>query len=374
MQTILSGIKNTGTPHIGSYLGFYLPLAKLYKEKVNSSADFKLNLFIPDLHALTVTKDTATDYKRMGEDTMQNLKLYMACGIDFDDPNVTVYRQSRVPAHSELCVLLNNFTGFGELSRQTQFKDSQQKGDDVTAGFFDYPVLMAADILLYGATYIPTGEDQRQHIELTRDIAQRFNSKFGEIFTLPVEYKKQVEFAMQEEPVRIMSLSEPTNKMSKSVTDPKGTVDLTDTPEIATKKIMSAITDSMANIKLNRLEQPGIYNLLQIISIFTNQKLKDVEAKYSGSDRYGDLKKDVAEVVSKFLEGTQLKLNQISDEEVFKVLESGEAEANIIANQSCSKSPQSLGASLSMTYTVISSLLLRQGYGAQVAERSLNQV
>ena len=343
MQTILSGIKNTGTPHIGSYLGFYLPLAKLYKEKVNSSADFKLNLFIPDLHALTVTKDTATDYKRMGKDTMQNLKLYMACGIDFDDPNVTVYRQSKVPAHSELCVLLNNFTGFGELSRQTQFKDSQQKGDDVTAGFFDYPVLMAADILLYGATYIPTGEDQRQHIELTRDIAQRFNSKFGEIFTLPVEYKKQVEFAMQEEPVRIMSLSEPTNKMSKSVTDPKGTVDLTDTPEIATKKIMSAITDSMANIKLNRLEQPGIYNLLQIISIFTNQKLKDVEAKYSGSDRYGDLKKDVAEVVSKFLEGTQLKLNQISDEEVFKVLERGEAEANTIANQTVQKVHRALG-------------------------------
>ena len=202
---------------------------------------------------------------------------------------------------------------------------------------------MAADILLYGATYIPTGEDQRQHIELTRDIAQRFNSKFGEIFTLPVEYKKQVEFAMQEEPVRIMSLSEPTNKMSKSVTDPKGTVDLTDTPEIATKKIMSAITDSMANIKLNRLEQPGIYNLLQIISIFTNQKLKDVEAKYSGSDRYGDLKKDVAEVVSKFLEGTQLKLNQISDEEVFKVLESGEEEANIIANKAVQKVHRALG-------------------------------
>jgi tryptophanyl-tRNA synthetase len=148
---------------------------------------------------------------------------------------------------------------------------------------------------------------------------------------------------MQEEPVRIMSLSEPTNKMSKSVTDPKGTVDLTDTPEIATKKIMSAITDSMANIKLNRLEQPGIYNLLQIISIFTNQKLKDVEAKYSGSDRYGDLKKDVAEVVSKFLEGTQLKLNQISDEEVFKVLERGEAEANTIANQTVQKVHRALG-------------------------------
>ena len=343
MQTILSGIKNTGTPHIGSYLGFYLPLAKLYKEKVNNSTDFKLNLFIPDLHALTVTKDTATDYKRMGADTMQNLKLYMACGIDFDDPNVTVYRQSKVPAHSELCVLLNNFTGFGELSRQTQFKDSQQKGDDVTAGFVDYPVLMAADILLYGATYIPTGEDQRQHIELARDIAQRFNSKFGEIFTLPVEYKKQVEFAMQEEPVRIMSLSEPTNKMSKSVTDPKGTVDLTDTPEIATKKIMSAITDSMANIKLNRLEQPGIYNLLQIISIFTNQKLKDVEAKYSGSDRYGDLKKDVAEVVSQFLEETQLKLNQISDAEVYDVLARGEAEANLIANKTIQKVHQTLG-------------------------------
>jgi tryptophanyl-tRNA synthetase len=343
MQTILSGIKNTGTPHIGSYLGFYLPLAKLYKEKVNSSADFKLNLFIPDLHALTVTKDTATDYKRMGEDTMQNLKLYMACGIDFDDPNVTVYRQSRVPAHSELCVLLNNFTGFGELSRQTQFKDSQQKGDDVTAGFFDYPVLMAADILLYGATYIPTGEDQRQHIELARDIAQRFNYKFGKIFTEPVEYKKQVEFAMQEEPVRIMSLSEPTNKMSKSVTDPKGTVDLTDSPEIATKKIMSATTDSVANIKLNRAEQPGIYNLLQITAIFTNQKLKDIEAKYLGSDKYGDLKKDVAEVVSQFLEETQLKLNQISDAEVYDVLARGEAEANLIANKTIQKVHQTLG-------------------------------
>lgn len=324
MQTILSGIKNTGTPHIGSYLGFYLPLARLYEEKVKGKNDFKLNLFIPELHALTIPLE-AEAYKKMSEDTMRNLKFYSACGIDLNDPNVVVYRQSRVPAHSELCVLLNNFTSFGELSRQTQFKDKKVQGSEgATVGLFDYPVLMAADILLYNARYIPVGEDQRQHVELARDIAGRFNNKFGDIFTLPGTLKEQVEFAGQEEPVRIMSLSNPQNKMSKSVTDPKGTVDLVDSAEVATKKIMSAETDSEANIRLDRAKQPGIYNLLQILAIFSNRTLAEVEEQYKGSDRYGDLKRDVAELVSSFLTEIQQKYNSVSDQEILDALEKGE--------------------------------------------------
>ncbi|MDQ5913897.1 MAG: tryptophanyl-tRNA synthetase [Patescibacteria group bacterium] len=340
MQTILSGIKNTGTPHIGSYLGFYLPLARLYEEKVKGRSDFKLNLFIPDIHALTVPLD-AKKYKEMAADTMQNLKLYAACGIDLSDPNVVVYRQSRVPAHSELCVLLNNFTSFGELSRQTQFKD--KKDQATTVGLFDYPVLMAADILLYGAKFIPTGEDQRQHLELARDIASRFNNKFGDIFTLPAALKDQVEFAGQEEPVRVMSLSNPNNKMSKSVTDPKGTIDLTDSAEVATKKIMSAETDSVGNIKLNKKDQPGIYNLLQILAIFSGSPLKDVESKYLGSDKYGELKKDVAEVISSFLQELEDRYNSISDQEILDALERGEKKANEVANQTLLKVQKAVG-------------------------------
>lgn len=343
MQTILSGIKNTGTPHIGSYLGFYLPLARLYKEKVKGKEDFKLNLFIPDLHALTIPLE-AEKYKEMANDTMRNLKFYAACGIDLSDPNVLVYRQSRVSAHSELCVLLNNFTSFGELSRQTQFKDKKEQGyEGATVGLFDYPVLMAADILLYDAKYIPTGEDQRQHIELARDIASRFNNKFGDIFTLPATLKDQVDFAGQEEPVRVMSLSNPTNKMSKSVTDPKGTIDLTDSAEVATKKIMSAETDSVGNIKLDKQDQPGIYNLLQILAIFSGTLLKDVESKYMGSDKYGELKKDVAEVVSNFLQELEDRYNSISDQEILDMLERGEKKANEIANQTLLKVQKAVG-------------------------------
>jgi tryptophanyl-tRNA synthetase len=272
-----------------------------------------------------------------------NLKLYIACGLDISDANTFLYRQSRISAHSELCVLLNNFTGFGELSRQTQFKDKFSKGEDVTVGLFNYPVLMAADILLYNAEFVPVGDDQRQHLELARDLATRINNKFGEVFTVPAEFKEQIKFMGGEKSLRIMSLSNPENKMSKSVSDPRGTIDLLDPPELARKKIMSAETDSLASVNYNSENQPGISNLIEIYANFQNLSLAKAEAEFKGSEKYGDLKNKVADIVCEFLEQIQLKLSKISDEEVLAALEKGEAAVEPAAEQTLQKMQQVLG-------------------------------
>jgi tryptophanyl-tRNA synthetase len=337
-QTILTGIKNSGRLHIGSYLGAIKPMVELQKSKVKPG-DYQMNMFIPDLHVLTVPND----YTKLKRFMLDNLKLYIACGFDISDANTFVYRQSRISAHSELCVLLNNFTGFGELSRQTQFKDQQIKGKEVSVGLFDYPVLMAADILLYGAKYVPVGDDQRQHLELTRDIAIRINNKFGDVFTVPAGLKEQVKFMGEEKSLRIMSLSSPDNKMSKSVSDPKGTIDLLDSPDEARKKIMSAETDSLASVNYDPQNQPGISNLIEIYAHFTDLSLSEAELKFKGSERYGDLKKEVADVVCEFLERIQLKFNDISDEEVLVSLEKGESAVKPTAESTLHKMQRKLG-------------------------------
>lgn len=339
METILTGIKNTGKLHIGSYLGAIKPMIDLQKSKVLTNDDYIINMFIPDLHSLTVP----TDYGKLMDFMIENIKLYMACGLKTDNVSTRIYRQSRIGAHCELAWLLNCFTGFGELSRQTQFKDAHLKGEDTTVGLFDYPVLMTADILLYNAKYVPVGDDQRQHLELARDLAIRINNKFGNIFTIPENMKDQTAFVGQEKPLRIMSLSNPNNKMSKSLSDPRGTIDLVDTPKSARKKIMSAETDSVGSINYDKQNQPGISNLLEIYASFKDITIQQAETEFKGSEKYGELKKSVADEVCAFLEQIQTKLNDITNDQVYEILESGEETVKPIAQKTLTRLQSAVG-------------------------------
>lgn len=231
----------------------------------------------------------------------------------------------------------------GDLSRMTQFKDKSAGKDSVNVGIFDYPVLMAADILLYDATYIPVGEDQFQHIELTRRIAQRFNNRFGDIFTLPAEPKAQVAFMNLSDGIRIRDLQNPEKKMSKSNPAPGSKIMLTDAPEVAAKKIMSATTDSLGQIKYDMFNQPGISNLLQIEALINDLPLQDVIATWSGETHYGDLKQKVASSLQTFLENFQECLSAISNDDIFELLESGEIYANETANRKLYQVQQAFG-------------------------------
>jgi tryptophanyl-tRNA synthetase len=240
-------------------------------------------------------------------------------------------------------VILNNFAYFGELSRMTQFKDKSSNEQHISAGLFDYPVLMAADILLYGATYVPVGEDQRQHLELTRDLGIRLNNKFGELFIVPKDWKKQLEFSHRLEGARIRSLRNPEKKMSKSIEDPNGTIKLSDSPEQAAKKVKSAETDSVGVINWDWKNQPGITNLLQIYELLSGKSHQDVLSEWVGKERYGDLKTAVAEVVSGFLSDFQKNLNQVSDEQVLQKLESSEAKMTERANATLLRVQKAVG-------------------------------
>ena len=231
------------------------------------------------------------------------MRIWLASGLPVNKKNVFVYRQSFIPAHSELTIILNCFTGFGELKRMTQFKDkSASLGKErVSAGLFDYPVLMAADILLYNAKWVPIGEDQSQHIEFTREIAMRMNNKFGKLFVVPETPKRQFEKFSNGEPLRIKDLLDPTKKMSKSDKTGKGVIYLIDDPSIAYKKVISTTTDSLARISYDPEKQPGISNLLQILALLKNQPLQKIVDEYEGQESYGDFKKTVASEVKSFL-------------------------------------------------------------------------
>ena len=231
----------------------------------------------------------------------------------------------------------------GELNRMTQYKDKSEGKDSVSVGIFDYPVLMAADILLYDATYIPVGEDQFQHIELTRRLGQRFNQRFGETFVIPAEPKDQAKFMQVDNGIRIRDLQNPEKKMSKSNPSPNSKIMLTDTPEAAAKKIMSATTDSVGKIQYDMFNQPGISNLLQIESLISNVPLQDVISTWSGETHYGDLKQKVAASVKTFLEDFQSHLEQISDQEILDLLETGETYANEVANRKLHQVQQAFG-------------------------------
>ena len=319
---------------LGNFLGALIPMVRLANQHSQAS---HINIFVPDLHSIIDRVDG-----ELQQNLIKSLKYYLAAGLKISS-NVHFYRQSRVPAHSELCWILNCVATMGELNRMTQYKDKSEGKDSVSVGIFDYPVLMAADILLYDATYIPVGEDQFQHIELTRRLGQRFNQRFGETFVIPAEPKDQAKFMQVDNGIRIRDLQNPEKKMSKSNPSPNSKIMLTDTPEAAAKKIMSATTDSVGKIQYDMFNQPGISNLLQIESLISNVPLQDVISTWSGETHYGDLKQKVAASVKTFLEDFQSHLEQISDQEILDLLETGETYANEVANRKLHQVQQAFG-------------------------------
>lgn len=325
-EVILTGIRSNEEPTLGNYLGAFVPMVQLQQ---HYAGHYQLNMFVPDLHSFTTPIDHTTLYKN----TLTNLKYFIAAGLDITDEHTFLYRQSFIPAHSELTWILDCFTGFGEMSRMTQFKEkSADTNNTVTVGLFNYPVLMAADILLYNARWVPVGEDQFQHLEITRDIALRMNHKFGELFTVPESTAKQTAFIQRDTGLRIRSLTNPEKKMSKSSNDQKSKINLADTPAQARKKIMAATTDSLGVINFDWQRQPGITNLLQLLAILTNRPQAEVNAEWVGQTQYGPLKRAVAEAVATFLTDFQARLAGISDETLLATLERSERAMNEVAS------------------------------------------
>ena len=334
---ILTGLRANAEFHLGNYLGAILPMVELQKKH---AGEYQVNMFVPDLHSFT----TPIDHGKLFQNTLDNLKMFVAAGLDIDNGDTYMYRQSYISAHSELAWILDCFTYFGEASRMTEFKDKSQKlgNDTVSIGLFNYPVLMAADILLYGAKYVPLGDDQQQHLELTRDLANRLNNKFGEMFVVPEDWKKQLAFTDRTS-VRIRSLRNPEKKMSKSVDDPAGTIALSDKPEDAAKKVMSATTDSVGSIKLDWAKQPGISNLLQIAALLSKKSIDEVAKEWEGKTSYGELKQQVAEQVKNFLSELQDKLAKVDNKILSAKLVQDEKAMNEVANATLLKVQKAVG-------------------------------
>ena len=301
------------------------------------SEDYHINIFVPDLHSIIADIDG-----NLQQNIIKTIKYYLAAGLQVND-NIHIYRQSYVPAHSELCWILNCVATMGETSRMTQYKDKSEGRESCNVGIFDYPILMAADILLYSAEYVPIGEDQFQHIELTRNLATRFNHRFGEVFTVPAKTSEQVKFMGVDEGIRIRDLLNPEKKMSKSNKAENSKIMLDDAPERAAKKIMSATTDSMGKVRYDMWSQPGISNLLQIEALVTGVPLAEVTAAWAGETRYGELKKQVAGSVSKMLTDFQSRLMAISDDTVYGLLEKGEKYANHVAGAKLLEAQEAFG-------------------------------
>ena len=319
-QVILTGLRANNDLTLGNYFGGILPMIDMAKTR---SDEFQINMFIPDLHSFT----TPIDHSQLYEQILHNARLFVAAGLPLDNDNIHLYRQSYVPAHSELTWILDCFTGFGQMGRMTQFKDktSSLSDEKISLGLFNYPVLMAADILLYGAKYVPVGDDQTQHLEFTRDIAERMNTRFGELFVVPEPVKKQHEFFGKDQGLRIMDLMDPTKKMSKSDESGKGVIFLGDDPDAAAKKIMSAATDDKASVRFDRENQPGISNLLEILALLRGASIERTAAEFDGEKRYGEFKKVVADELRQFLTDFQQRLANVNDSTVRAKLEASEA-------------------------------------------------
>ncbi|WP_411699253.1 tryptophan--tRNA ligase [Conyzicola sp.] len=300
---------------IGNYIGALLQWKEM---QVSHDAVF----CVVDLHAITVAQDPA----ELRAATRRTAAQYIAAGID---PELsTLFVQSHVPAHPQLAWVLNTLTGFGEASRMTQFKDksTKQGSDATTVGLFAYPTLMAADILLYNAETVPVGEDQRQHVELTRDLATRFNSRFGETFVIP-------EAQIQKATAKVYDLQEPTNKMSKSASTDKGVIWLLDEPAKSAKKIKSATTDSDGEVRYDVSSKPGVSNLLTIFSVLSERTIESIETEYAGSG-YGDFKKGLAEVVVETFAPIRARTLELLDDpaELDRILARGAEKAAAIAD------------------------------------------
>lgn len=335
---ILTGIRSNQEPTIGNYFGAILPLIDLAKTK---AGEFDVNIFVPDLHSFT----TPVDHSKLYSQTMHNIKLFVAAGLPLDNADVHVYRQSFICAHSELAWILDNFTGMGEMERMTQYKDKSSKltSDRITVGLFNYPVLMAADILIYGASYVPVGDDQTQHLEYTRDIGERLNNRFGELFTIPKPVSEQHTFFGKDQGLRIMDLQDPTKKMSKSDETGKGVIFLSDAPHEAAKKVMSAATDSLGAIHYDRTNQPGITNLIDILALLRGVSPEEVTKEFEGQERYGDFKKVVAGEVESFLEAFWQRLADVDLGAVEAKLAHDEAIKNVEANETLLRVQKAVG-------------------------------
>jgi tryptophanyl-tRNA synthetase len=314
-QRVLSGIQPTADSfHLGNYLG-------AVRQWVAMQDSYDAFYFIPDLHAITVEHDPRT----LADRTRNAVAQLLALGLDAE--RCTLFVQSHVPEHAQLEWVLGCLTGFGEASRMTQFKDkaARQGTDRATVGLFTYPILQAADILLYQADGVPVGEDQRQHLELTRDLAQRFNTRFGKAFTVPEPF-------IPSGIAKIQDLQDPSAKMSKSASSPAGIVELLDDPKVSAKKIRSAVTDTEREIRYDPEAKPGISNLLTIYSALTDRKVSELESDYAGKG-YGDLKKDLAEVVGQFVEPLRERVRTYRDDpaELDRVLARGATRAREIS-------------------------------------------
>ena len=323
MDHILSGIKPTGQLTLGNYIGAINKFVKLQ----DSGESF---LFIADLHALTLPIDPEV----LRTNSRDLAAFYLAAGLNPNKSNI--FLQSDVSAHAELAIILQNYLYMGELSRMTQFKDksAKMKEEAIGLGLFAYPVLMAADIVLYDSKVIPVGEDQVQHVELARDLVKRFNNRYGDVLVMPRAEVNKVG-------ARIMSLSDPTKKMSKS--DPKGDIYLKDDPAVMRKKIMSAVTDMEAHVHYDPEKQPGISNLMTILSCLTGKSFDEIEKEFEGKG-YGDFKRAVADAVVNTLEPLQQRAKAIIESgEVDKVLEKGAKRANEIASQVLARVQKAIG-------------------------------
>ena len=322
-ERILTGIKPTGQLTLGNYIA----VLKNLKNQMDRGECF---IFIADLHALTLPIDPEV----LRQNSIDLAAFYLAAGLD---PNRSaLFLQSSVSAHAELNAIMQNYLYMGELSRMTQFKDksAKMKESAIGLGLFAYPVLMACDIVLYDATIVPVGEDQVQHVELTRDLVNRFNNRYGDILTMPKAELRKVG-------KRIMSLSDPTVKMSKS--DPKGDIFLKDEPAVIRKKIMSAVTDSGSEVKYDPENKPGISNLLTIYSAMKDISIEEAEEQFRES-RYGDFKKAVADAVIEELEPFQNRYKEIvANKSYEKALQDGAVKASAIANKTLKRVQKAIG-------------------------------
>ncbi|MBO1266574.1 tryptophan--tRNA ligase [Arthrobacter cavernae] len=313
---VLSGMQpSADSLHLGNYLGALVNWVRMQDE-------YDAIFFIPDLHAITVPQDPVELARR----TRITAAQYIAGGVDVD--KCTLFVQSHVPEHAQLAWVLNCITGMGEAARMTQFKDKAQKqgSDHASVGLFTYPILQAADILLYQPHGVPVGEDQRQHVELSRDLANRFNSRFGETFQVPQAF-------IQKESAKIYDLQNPTAKMSKSTDSPAGLINLLDEPKITAKRIKSAVTDTETEIRYDRETKPGVSNLLSIYSAISGESVDKIVADYEGK-MYGHLKVDLAELVSGHLAPIRDRANELLADpaELDRLLAHGAAKAREIAS------------------------------------------
>ena len=335
---ILTGLRANNDLHIGNYFGALLPIIDMAKEHADQ---YQVNLMMADLHSFS----TPIDHSVLQEQIMANLHTYVAAGLSLDHDDIHIFRESFVAAHSELAHIFDAFTGVGEMMRMTQFKDKSSKigNDRVSMALLNYPPLMAADILLYGTDYIPVGDDQSQHLEYTRDIAERMNKKFGELFVIPKSVQQQHEFFGKDQGLRIKDLADPAKKMSKSDDSSKGIIFLGDKPDDAKQKIMGATTDSLGQVNFDTVKQPGISNLLQILALLKGASLDEVVKEYQGQTQYGPLKTATAEAVSEFLTDFQTKLAGVDEAKLMAKLEASEAAMSETADNTLLRVQKAVG-------------------------------